>query len=115
MSSGYTDDSNTEVSDGTGEITWDSREENLKNETEIRASRMKTAYKLLWQSIDSLMSNLRIIKQPPCQRDIQIIRRDLTRAQQKLELIEQQHNQLRKIRAAGNQIQAIKDQVSGKI
>ena len=111
MSDGLDSDSATETQPDSTGITWNSREENLKNETVIRERRIATAFKVMWNNVDGLMTNLRIIHPPPCQLDIQLIQKHLTRAQQQLDIIKQQHNQLLKIRAAGTQIQAIQEQL----
>ena len=104
-------DPTTAVNSDFAEINWDSREENLKNETVVRERRIQTAFKLLWRNVDGLMSSLRVIKAPPCQLDIQLIQKALTRCQQQLDIIKQQNNQLVKIRGAGTQIEAIKQQL----
>ena len=111
MSDGFDSDPTATTNATSQEINWDSREENLKNETVVRERRIATAFKLLWQNVDSLMSSLRVIQQPPCQLDIQLIQKHLTRSQQHLDIIKQQNNQLLKIRGAGTQIEAIKKQL----
>ena len=110
MSDGLDSDPTATINATSSEINWDSREENLKNETVVRERRIATAFKLLWQNVDSLMSSLRVIQQPPCQLDIQLIQKHLIRSQQQLDIIKQQNNQLLKIRGSGTQIEAIKQQ-----
>lgn len=112
MSSRHPIDDFAETESDTGEITWNSREENLKQEIVTRERRIQTAYKLLWQGVDSLLTNLRIIDQPPCQLDIQLIEKRLTNAQKHLEIIKQQHNQLLRVKEAGSYINSLKQQVS---
>ena len=112
MSSGYTFDDSSETESDSGEITWNSREENFKQEIVTRERRIQTAYKLLWQGVDGLLTNLRIIDQPPCQLDIQLIEKRLVSAQKQLEIIKQQHNQLLRVKQAGSYIESLKQQVS---